>query len=688
MSADSLQTSGTPLFVPAFGPADGQHRVLELIATGAPLDEILTRICLLVEAQEPGLRCSIVPAAPDGRGAGPSLPAVFMAGFNVSHGLRAARSLPVRGGDGRVIASVALFRAGADDDADVDRTRLDMATHLAGIAIERDAQRARDRELAAAAQLAQTRTRLLLDAAALMLAADDPDRMLQRLFERLAPELGLDTFFNYMVDESGEAMTLACWAGVPDETAHGIRTLGFGVAICGTVAQLRAPLVHARIHEDELPRVQLVRSFGIRAYACNPLMVGEELLGTLSFASRSRDEFSADEVDFLASICRYVASAYERLRLVARLREADRRKDEFLATIGHELRNPLAPLRNGLEILGLPGADAAVAARARAMMDRQLRQIVRLVDDLTDVSRATRGRIELRLRPFDLRAAVEQAIEASLPAITAGGHSLSTELPDAPLVLAADQARIAQVVSNLLNNAAKYTLPGGRIALALAREEGEAVIRVRDNGLGIAREMLPQIFDMFTQVNRTFDRAQGGLGIGLALSRTLVQLHGGALLAFSGGADAGSEFVVRLPAAADAVAAPPEALELAPTGRRVLVVDDNADAAESLCTLLRLRGHETTAAADGPQALALAGRLAPEIAFVDLSMPGMDGFEVARRLRAAPGGDALLLVALTGLGQEHDRAATARAGFDAHLTKPGDLQALEQLLASDRLRAR
>ncbi len=367
------------------------------------------------------------------------------------------------------------------------------------------------------------------------------------------------------------------------------------------------------------------------------------------------------------------------------LREADRRKDEFLAMLAHELRNPLAPLRNALEVLKLPDADPADAARMRAVMERQVEHLVRLVDDLLDVSRIMRGKIALRKEVVELAAVVMRAVETAQPLIEARAHELSVKVDDGAVPLEGDLVRLAQVVSNLLHNAAKYTEPGGRISLEARREGAEVVLCVRDNGVGIPPEVLPHVFDLFVQADRSMARSQGGLGIGLTVVKRLVELHGGRVEARSEGPGRGSEFIVRLPAAEGPKPAPKP--RPAPDGqpaarRRALVVDDNADAAESLAVLLRSAGHEVRTAYDGPSALAAARDLRPEVVLLDLGLPGMDGCEVARRLRQLEGLQGALLVALTGYGSEEDRRRSKEAGFDRHLVKPVDPAELRELFAA------
>jgi two-component system CheB/CheR fusion protein len=367
----------------------------------------------------------------------------------------------------------------------------------------------------------------------------------------------------------------------------------------------------------------------------------------------------------------------------AALREADRRKDEFLATLAHELRNPLAPIRNAVQILRMKETADPDLRWARDVIDRQARQLTRLVDDLLDVSRITQGKIELRRERIEIAALLERAVETSRPAIEAARHRLTVTYPEEPLELVADLTRMEQVLANLLNNAAKYTRPGGRIHLSAGREEDEAVIRVRDDGIGIPSEMLSSIFEMFAQVDTSLERTQGGLGIGLTISRRLVEMHGGTIVAASPGAGEGSELTVRLPLASRAEAAPdPRAEEAAPgAALRVLVVDDNEDSAESLAMLLQLKGHEVRTAHDGPRALVAAEEYRPDLVFLDIGMPGMNGFEVAARLRQRLETRNVLLVAMTGWGQEEDRRRSKEAGFDQHLVKPLDPKALDELLA-------
>ena len=381
----------------------------------------------------------------------------------------------------------------------------------------------------------------------------------------------------------------------------------------------------------------------------------------------------------------------ERKRAEEALKEVDRRKDEFLATLAHELRNPLAPLRNALEIMRLAADNPAAVRQARELMERQVQQLARLVDDLLDVSRIMRDTIELRKERVELAAVVARGVETARPVVSAHGHELAVCLSPEPIWLEADVIRLAQVLGNLLTNAAKYTERGGRIWLTAGQEGAEIVLRVRDTGIGIEPTMLPRLFGLFVQAERSLGRSQGGMGVGLALVRKLVGMHGGSVEARSEGLGHGSEFIVRLPAAArarqgDASSGAEGVVPPTPPARqRVLVVDDNRDAAESLAQMLRLDGHEVWVAHDGRTALNVALGHPPDLAFLDLGMPGMDGYELCRQMRSQPALAGALLVALTGWGQEEDRCRSQEAGFDRHLVKPAEPQSLRRLLAHPRL---
>ena len=365
------------------------------------------------------------------------------------------------------------------------------------------------------------------------------------------------------------------------------------------------------------------------------------------------------------------------------LTEADQRKNEFLATLAHELRNPLAPIRFALE--KLKGDNPSVtAARARDVIDRQVGQLVRLVDDLLDVSRITTGKMMLRREPHDLAQLMTTAVESIMPLVTAADHTLEVELPRAPIYVDGDGARVVQVFANALHNAVKFTPRGGRIWFTAERQSDEAVVRIRDNGLGIAPDVLPRVFEMFQQAEPILERSAGGLGIGLTLARRLVEMHQGRIEIRSQGPGQGTEVEIRLPttAAVDAHATKAEKPTVAAArSLRVLIVEDNLDAAEMLDMAVSILGHDTRVANDGVTALALAGQFAPEVILLDVGLPVMNGYAVAQALRARPERQRIHIAAVTGWGQDEDRRRARDAGFDSHFTKPLAPAALEELLA-------
>jgi PAS domain S-box-containing protein len=379
----------------------------------------------------------------------------------------------------------------------------------------------------------------------------------------------------------------------------------------------------------------------------------------------------------------------ERRRAEKALKEADKKKDEFLAILAHELRNPLVPIRNGLNVLKLAGNDADTAEDARAMMDQALTQMVRLVDDLLDASRITTGKLQLRKERVELAAVVRSAVETTRPLMDEHGHKLTVTLPSTPILLDADATRLAQVLSNLLNNAAKYSDKDGHITLTAEQRVDEVVVRVRDRGIGIPAEHLRRVFDMFVQVDPAFERAQGGLGIGLSLVKGLVEMHGGTIEARSDGPGTGSEFTVRLPVA---VTEPPESPSVnggetvsAAAKYRILIVDDNRLSTRSTAMLLRLMGHDLATAHDGIEGMERARTFRPDVILLDIGLPELNGYEAARRIRAEPWGKSVFLVAVTGYGQEEDRRRSLEAGFDYHMVKPIDIAELEKKLSESRI---
>jgi CheY-like chemotaxis protein len=401
---------------------------------------------------------------------------------------------------------------------------------------------------------------------------------------------------------------------------------------------------------------------------------------------RSSRHFGPADLALAEDVAGRAAIALDNCLLYEEIHRADRRKNEFLATLSHELRNPLAPLRAALHALRLGRATESESERLRGMMDRQVGHISHLVDDLLDVARITSGKIELRKERVELAIEVRDALEACRSTENAAGHDFSLSLPEEPLVADVDRIRLQQILENLLMNAVKYTEPEGRIGITLARDGRDAVIRVWDTGIGIAPEMLPRIWDLFTQANTSSERVRQGLGIGLSLAQNMVRLHGGSIEARSDGLGRGSVFTVRLPCASEAQLPaavsndPANGAYLPAISRRVLVVDDNADAAESLGMVLNLLGHQAQLACNGAEALRIAADFQPEIIFLDIGLPGMDGYEIAGHIRRGLGMTTARLIALSGFGTEQDRRRSMESGFDAHVIKPLDPDRLPELL--------
>jgi PAS domain S-box-containing protein len=461
--------------------------------------------------------------------------------------------------------------------------------------------------------------------------------------------------------------------------------VGPSAGSCGTAAHRREAVIVTDIAADPLwARYRdLALPHGLRACWSNPILstAGEVLGSVAMYYTSPRAPTDADRR--LTEVATYLAGlAIERARAEEALRAADRRKDEFLAILSHELRNPLTPVLSAVELLRAPAALDPALERQRGVIERQTRHMGRLLDDLLDVSRITRGKIELRKRVVDLREVVRDTVEACRGHVDSRGHSLKVTLDPAPLVVEADPARIHQVIGNLITNAAKYTPPGGVITISAA-QHGTALITVADTGEGIDPAFLPHLFDLFAQDDRSLGRAEGGLGIGLTMVKQLVEMHGGTVSVRSGGRGKGSEFQVRLPLAPVQLAAPPDTPPAVPppaAGLRVLVVDDNRDAAETLGEILELWDHDVRIAYDGASAVRLAAECGPAVVLLDISMPGMDGYEVASALRRQAGLPRPFLIALTGYGQEADRQRARAAGFDHHLTKPVDPERLFRLL--------
>ncbi len=440
----------------------------------------------------------------------------------------------------------------------------------------------------------------------------------------------------------------------------------------------------------------MFNAIGVKAIICCSLVKDDRLVAMMAVHSAAPREWSSEDIALVEEIAERSWAHVERVRSTEALREADQRKTEFLAALAHELRNPLAPIQTGLDILRI-AADPVAIEKTRGMMERQLRHLVHLVDDLLDMARITSGKIELRKEHVDLKDIVTSAIEASLPFIEAGRHDFSVRIPEERIVLNVDPTRISQVISNLLNNAAKYTPAIGRITLAAQHNAREVEITVSDTGIGIPKDRLEDVFEMFAQVGGATGRAQGGLGIGLTIVSTMVKLHGGTITVASGGPGKGSDFVVRLPLhiddmrSSDSMAGGSTGQSAQTANLKVLVIDDNEDAAETLGTLLSLDGHDTRMVNNGRRALEVASAFMPDMIFLDIGMPDMNGYEIIAALRKMDAAKLAVIVALTGWGTESDRQQTREAGFDYHLTKPAsyeDVQAVIRLAGMPSHRSR
>ena len=466
--------------------------------------------------------------------------------------------------------------------------------------------------------------------------------------------------------------------------------------VASEVMQRRQPRLIAQILDPQelfgaevADIAEIVLALNPHSALCVPLLVRDRFIGVMwLFHSDSGRAYNDSNVAFAERLGQRAAIAIENARAYAAVQEADRRKDEFLATLAHELRNPLAPLCNALEILRNRNADSSLVEKSTATMARQIDHMVRLVDDLLDLSRVMRGKITLRKQKVALDTIIERALETTLPVIEARKHELILNLPEQDVWLDVDEVRIAQIFANLLNNAAKYTDNGGHIWLRADIKDGELLVRVRDDGIGMEPREQSHVFDLFQQAESAIERAHGGLGIGLTLVRSLTEMHGGSVSTRSDGAGKGSEFIVRLPVPQSSrrtgyIAAADERSTGAPSRElHILVVDDNVDAAEMLSELIRLDGHQVTSFHEGKSALEQATTLQPDVIFLDIGLPDMSGYEVAERLRQQEQFDDTWIIAVTGFGQEVDRRRTRHSGFDRHLVKPVHPQRIQELLAA------
>ena len=584
---------------------------------------------------------------------------------------------------------VVIFTGRGDEDIAVELMKSGAADYLpkSSLTPERLASALRHaREVTQAAiarRRAESLLRLLSEAAEHVLTAATPEDLGMGLFEKIREPLGIDAFLNYMVDASVNKLQLASCAGIPENELDAVNEPPFDTSHAGSAITEHKP-VHATFLQHSMePWAKTLKSMGFRACSCHPLLAEYQLLGTLCFASRTKDAFRADELDFLRTVSHYATVTFERLRGIQKMRDDDRRKDEFLATLAHELRDPLAPLSNVLELMKRGDGDD-ILEQVRDTMDRQLGHLVQLVDDLLDMSRITRNRLDLRKRRVELSSVIHQALDAVRPMAASFDHELHLALPSDPVFLNADPVRLVQVFGNLLTNACKYTQPGGHIWLTVESQEDEVAVWVRDTGIGIPRDKLASVFEMFSQLPAARDLSQGGLGIGLTLVKRLVGMHGGTVEASSPGAGKGTEFIVRLPVLTELSQAQTAARQdETPTarGRRILVVDDNPDSAATLAMLLETAGNTTQQAHNGLEALEAAEKFRPDVILLDIGLPKLNGFEVCRRMRAEPWGRNITIVAVSGWGQDDDRRKSREAGFDHHMVKPVDYNTLLRLLA-------
>lgn len=499
--------------------------------------------------------------------------------------------------------------------------------------------------------------------------------------------------YAYVAGEGDHVTVEHDWTptGAPS-SAGAYRLEAFGSRLAADMRAGRTVVIHdvlADLPADE--GGSTLAALGTGAIVCCPRVRDGKLLAVMAVHQNRARQWLPAEVSLVEETVERSWAHIETLKLHRALQDTDRRKDEFLATLAHELRNPLAPIRSGLELLNRTNRDSGVAAHAREIMGRQLAHLVRLVDDLLDVSRVSRGKIRLTRELVDLETVVANAVETSAPLVHSSRHALTVDLPREPLLLHADPVRLSQVFSNILINAAKYTPPSGRIEITAERGDRSVHVRIKDTGVGIPANMVGAVFEMFTQVGRTLDRAQGGLGVGLTLVRRLVEMHGGTVTAHSTGPGTGTTVAVTLPLAPPSVTHKenerPETGETSETrALRVLVVDDHEDGAEMLSLLIAAQGHQVSTTATGEAALQALETLRPDVAFLDIGLPGVDGYEVARRIRQRREHSAMTLVALTGWGSREDKVRASDAGFDLHLTKPVDPSLVQAVLHDVRTR--
>ena len=547
-----------------------------------------------------------------------------------------------------------------------------------------------------AAERASRRLAFLAEASGVLASALDLEATLRALLGLVVPQLAdIGLLSIGSVEGPLDRHEMVWWSNDPEHPLLTATLLDLGSPVLDEVVQRvrdsGKPETIEREASDPASRVALPRGLAAHTLMIVPLLVRGRRLGVLTLGLESAERrFDADAVAMLADLATRGATALDNALLFRKIQDEDHRKNEFLAMLAHELRNPLAPISNAVHILRVSESDPAKVAWARDLIGRQLKQLVRLVDDLLDVSRITRGKIELKIETVDVAQVVAAAIETSRPNIDAHRHTLSLQLPVEPLALRGDFARVAQILSNLVNNAAKYTPKGGRISLSAAREGDQVAFRIRDSGIGIPPEFMASIFDPFTQADRTLARSQGGLGIGLTLVRRLVEMQHGRVSVRSEGRNRGSEFTVSLPLAAEAGPAldardASVRIEASPAGLRVLVVDDNRDVADSTASIMRMNGCDVHVVYDGRAAIESVKRLRPDAVLLDIGLPAIDGYLVAEHIRAQPENGSTMIVAVSGYGQEQDRLRSKSVGFDYHVVKPIDPAVLAGLVGSLRV---
>jgi signal transduction histidine kinase/CheY-like chemotaxis protein len=612
----------------------------------------------------------------------------FMAGSDdletlLQTGILAVQTTPLLSRGGQVLGMISTHWSQPHQPSERDLGLLDVLARQAADLIERSQAEAALRQSEADARfLAALGERIRL--------ARDAEGLLYEVSRSTGDYLDIRHCFFAEVDEANDRGLVRRDHCRGAESAAGeYRISEYSPAARAEIAAGRI-IINCDSREDPRTAATYEATYGPRgerAYVAVPLMRDGRWEGTFWVSTDEPRRWQAREVALLETVAERTWNAVEKLIAEEALREANRRKDEFLAMLAHELRNPLAPILNAVEVLRIACPEDGQQQWAREVIQRQTQHLTRLVDDLLDVSRITRGKVNLRRGPLELSAVIRGAVEASCSLIDARRHELKITLPPEPVRVEGDLTRLVQVVSNLLNNAAKFTDEGGHIQLEAGEESGEAVIRVRDNGIGLPADLLPHVFEPFRQADRSLDRAHGGLGIGLTLVRQLVELHGGRVEARSEGPGRGSEFLVRLPVHVPAAVPSSEVLSgertrSAAPSLRILIVEDSVDAAETLALLLYLRGHEVRTAGDGPAGLNAAHAFRPHVILCDIGLPGMSGYEVAERLRKQADFTRTPLIAISGYGQEEDLQRSHEAGFDLHLTKPVEPDTLAALLYS------